>query len=89
MYIHLGWLMNLQISKWGNSLAVRIPADYVRSIGLKEGDSVQASLTSDGGISIHPVKWDRTAFAQEVAASRDTMVMGTSVIEELRRGGAY
>ena len=81
--------MNLQISKWGNSLAVRIPADYVRSMGIKEGDSVQASLTSDGGISIHPVKWDRKAFAQEVAASRNTIPMGTSVIEELRRGGRY
>ena len=81
--------MNLQISKWGNSLAVRIPADYVRSIGIKEGDSVQASLTSDGGISIHPVKWDRQVFALEMAASRDAMAMGTSVMEELRRGGCY
>jgi len=81
--------MNLRISKWGNSLAVRIPADYVRSIGIKEGDIVQTSLTSDGGISIHPAKWDRTAFVQEVSATRDTMAMGTSVIDELRRGGAY
>ena len=81
--------MNLQVAKWGNSLAVRIPADYVRSIGIKEGDSVQASLTSDGGISIHPVKWDRKAFAQAVAASRDAMTMGTSVMEELRREARY
>ena len=81
--------MNLQIAKWGNSLAVRSPADYVRSIGIKEGDSVQASLTSDGGISIHPVKWDRKAFAQEVAASRKAMAVGTSVIEELRREARY
>ena len=81
--------MNLQIAKWGNSLAVRIPADYVRSIGIKEGDSVQASLTSDGGLIIHPVKWDLNAFAREVAASRDAMPMGASVIEELRRGARY
>lgn len=81
--------MNLQIAKWGNSLAVRIPADYARSAGIKEGDSVQASLTSDGGLNIHPVKWDRKAFAQVVAASRDAMPMGTSVIEELRRGACY
>lgn len=81
--------MNLQVAKWGNSLAVRIPAEYVRSIGIKEGDSVQASLTSDGGISIHPVKWDRKAFAQAVATSRDAMPMSASVIEELRRGARY
>ena len=53
--------MNLQIAKWGNSLALRIPADYVRRIGIKEGDSVEASLTADGGLSIRPVKWDTHA----------------------------
>ena len=36
--------MDLQIAKWGNSLALRIPADYVRRIGIKEGDRVEASL---------------------------------------------
>lgn len=81
--------MNLQIAKWGNSLAVRIPADYVRSIGIKEGDCVQASLTTDGGLSIHPIKWDRKSFAQEVSASRNAMPLGKSVIEELRRGSRY
>jgi antitoxin MazE len=81
--------MNLKISKWGNNLAVRIPAGYVRGIGIKEGDSVRVSLTPDGGISIHPVKWDRKGFAQAVAASREAMSMGTSVIEELRRGARY
>ena len=33
-------MMNLQIAKWGNSLALRIPADYVRSIGIKEGETI-------------------------------------------------
>ncbi len=54
--------MNLQIAKWGNSLALRIPADYVRSMGIKEGDQVEASLTIDGGISIRTANWDRKAF---------------------------
>ena len=35
--------MNLQAAKWGNSLALRIPAEYVRSIGVKEGDRVEAT----------------------------------------------
>ncbi|WP_353475655.1 AbrB/MazE/SpoVT family DNA-binding domain-containing protein (plasmid) [Salipiger sp. H15] len=30
----------MQISKWGNSLAVRLPADLVRELGLKEGDRI-------------------------------------------------
>lgn len=33
-------MMILQIAKWGNSLAVRIPAEYVRKIGIKEGDQL-------------------------------------------------
>jgi antitoxin MazE len=31
----------MQVSKWGNSLAIRIPADVVRSLGLKEGDELE------------------------------------------------
>jgi antitoxin MazE len=81
--------MNLQIAKWGNSLALRIPADYVRITGIKEGDQVQASITVDGGISIRPAKWDRKAFADDLKKSRDTMPMSESVIEELRRGARY
>jgi antitoxin MazE len=81
--------VNLKIAKWGNSLALRIPADYVRSIGIKEGDQVQANITIDGGISIRATKWDREAFACEMKISREAMPMGESVIEELRRGARY
>lgn len=41
--------MNLNIARWGNSLALRIPADYARRAGIKEGDKVEARLTADGG----------------------------------------
>lgn len=81
--------MKLQIAKWGNSLALRIPADYVRRIGIKEGDYVQASLTIDGGISIRATKWDRKAFASELKESRESMQMGGFVIDGLRRGVRY
>ena len=30
----------MRVSKWGNSLAVRIPAEMVEELGLKEGDEV-------------------------------------------------
>lgn len=81
--------MNLQIAKWGNSLALRIPADYVRRIGIKEGDSVEACLTADGGLSIRPAKWNRQSFVREISRERDAVPVGTSVIEELRRAGSY
>lgn len=81
--------MHLQVAKWGNSLALRIPAEVVRSIGIKEGDSMEASLTIDGGLTIRPATWDRKAFASELAAVRGAMPMGQSVMDEVRRGGRY
>jgi antitoxin MazE len=81
--------MNLHIAKWGNSLAVRIPAEYVRRIGLKDGDLVQANLTLDGALTIRPDKWNRTAFASELEQARQGMQMGSAVMEELRSGARY
>jgi antitoxin MazE len=37
----------MKVAKWGNSLAIRIPADVVHALGLKEGDEVE--LAADGG----------------------------------------
>jgi antitoxin MazE len=31
----------MQVSKWGNSLAVRLPAAIVEVLHLKEGDDVE------------------------------------------------
>jgi len=31
----------MQVSKWGNSLAIRLPAAVVDALKLKEGDSVE------------------------------------------------
>jgi len=30
----------MQVSKWGNSLAIRLPAAVVEALGLREGDNV-------------------------------------------------
>ena len=30
----------MQVSKWGNSLAVRLPSAVVDALGLKEGDEI-------------------------------------------------
>src|SRR5215471_7126941 len=30
----------MQVAKWGNSLAVRLPRSVVAALGLKEGDSI-------------------------------------------------
>ena len=39
-----------QVSKWGNSLAVRIPQSIVRDARLAEGDRLSLDLADDGSI---------------------------------------
>jgi antitoxin MazE len=82
-------MMNLQIAKWGNSLAVRIPVDYVRQIGVKEGDQLQAHVGIDGALNLRPAKWNRSAFAKELAQTNAMLPIGTSVMEQLRHEARY
>lgn len=42
----------MQVAKWGNSLAVRIPADVIRELGLKEGDTVDLCSVSDAQVAV-------------------------------------
>ena len=34
----------MQINKWGNSLAVRLPSTVVERLGLKEGDDIRIDV---------------------------------------------
>ena len=37
----------MQVSKWGNSLAVRLPAAVVDALQLKEGDQIEVRIAGD------------------------------------------
>jgi antitoxin MazE len=37
----------MQIAKWGNSLAIRLPKAVVEALGLKEGDDIEVRLVGD------------------------------------------
>ena len=81
--------MDLQVARWGNSLALRIPSEIVRQLGLHEGATVEAQIAVDGSLSIRPAQWDRKAFALELNEARSTMPMSDAVMEELRSGARY
>jgi antitoxin MazE len=34
----------MRVAKWGNSLAVRLPASVVEALGLQEGDEVEIAV---------------------------------------------
>ncbi|WP_321884450.1 AbrB/MazE/SpoVT family DNA-binding domain-containing protein [Paraburkholderia bannensis] len=42
----------MQVAKWGNSLAVRLPASVVDALGLKEGDDIEIFATQEGAFSV-------------------------------------
>ena len=82
-------VINIQISKWGNSLAVRIPASFIKQIHLKDGDRVEAILSNDGSLVIRPQKLDRKTIAKMAKELRDSMKMGKSVMDEVRAEARY
>jgi antitoxin MazE len=42
----------MQVSKWGNSLAVRLPAAVVEALELKEGDQVEIRITGERAFEV-------------------------------------
>lgn len=40
----------MKVAKWGNSLAVRLPASVVEALDLKEGDDVQIGVAEKGRV---------------------------------------
>ena len=34
----------MQVAKWGNSLAIRLPASVVEALGLKPGDDIEIQV---------------------------------------------
>lgn len=37
----------MQVSKWGNSLAIRLPAAVVESLALREGDNIEVLVADE------------------------------------------
>lgn len=66
----------MQVAKWGNSLAVRIPADVARSLGLKEGDDVELKALSDGELAVVTERQRRDAALTVLRSFRGSLPAG-------------
>lgn len=42
----------MQVSRWGNSLAVRLPAAVVEALGLKEGEEVEIHVVGARSLEV-------------------------------------
>jgi antitoxin MazE len=47
--------MQITVSKWGNSLAVRIPVEVARQLNLAEGAKVECSISEAGAFELKPM----------------------------------
>jgi antitoxin MazE len=43
----------MRISKWGNSLGVRLPASLVETLDLKEGDEIELHASSQRDFEVY------------------------------------
>lgn len=42
----------MQVSRWGNSLAVRLPASLVTALQLNEGDEIELHLSGERSLEV-------------------------------------
>ncbi|MDD1536579.1 AbrB family transcriptional regulator [Bradyrhizobium sp. WBOS4] len=58
----------MQVSKWGNSLAVRLPKKLVEKLGLAEGDHVHVTAPDEETIVVSKDKTDESDFLRRLRA---------------------
>jgi len=100
MYLHVDTLgdamatknlrMELRVSKWGNSLAVRLPAESAKKIGVGEGDTLIAEVSPDGRLVLAPEgraigKAEGRRLRQFLERQKET----APVVGDMRRGARY
>ena len=85
-----GLRMELMVSKWGNSLAVRLPAESAKKIGVAEGDTLIAEVSADGRLVLAPEgraigKAESRRLRQFLDRQKET----APVVREMRRRARY
>lgn len=82
--------MELQIGKWGNSLALRLPASLVRELHVQEGSVIQAEAVGKGHLKLASAKaFDRQAFLARLKKLHAELPVTEPVIEDMRRDARY
>jgi antitoxin MazE len=66
----------MQVSRWGNSLAVRLPKALVEQLGLKEGDQLNVVAAKDGAIEVETNEGQRRRALERMAARNWTLPEG-------------
>jgi antitoxin MazE len=54
----------MQVAKWGNSLAIRLPAAVVEALELKEGDQIEIVVAGDRAFAVSRSRRTERAIAR-------------------------
>jgi antitoxin MazE len=65
----------MHVSKWGNSLAIRLPAAVVELLQLKEGDEIEITVTDSRRFNVSR-KALRTDFLKRLREFRERLPAG-------------
>jgi antitoxin MazE len=63
----------MQVSKWGNSLAVRLPKALVDKLRLKAGDELDVVAAKNGAIEVETREARRNAALERLASLNWTL----------------
>jgi antitoxin MazE len=55
----------MKVAKWGNSLAVRLPAIVVEAMGLKEGDDIEINAVGSASVAVEKAE-DRSQWLERM-----------------------
>ncbi len=84
---------DLRLSRWGNSLAVRLPAGLIESLGLGEGCELSLTRNADDSLTLAPKRtqkpFDKVKWMEEARKHLATMPKTKSVIREMRDAARY
>lgn len=82
--------MEVVVSRWGNSLAIRLPAEGARKMGVAEGDTLSAEVSSDGRLILEresrPIgKAETRRLRQFISRQKET----EAVVAKMRNKSRY
>lgn len=79
--------LGLLVSKWGNSLAVRLPAESAKQLGVCEGDTLIGEIAPDGRLILSAEA--RAIGTAQVRRMREFLArqkVTAPVVGDMRRG---
>ena len=83
-------VFNLRVTRWGNGLAVRLPAQMARELNITEGSNIRTEV-------VRPAQWrlssarpfDAKAFLDRLDLLHERIPMTEPVVESMRRDARY